>query len=72
MWEQVVGCVDHYLVRLQPNKGKVIMHPEHDGSIQVHKQENTLYSLSSAWIFFCMPVNKTGNVPFSLDSVATS
>lgn len=40
-WEQSAGCVDHYLVKLQPDKGEVRMRPARDGSIQVHKRENT-------------------------------
>lgn len=71
-WGQAVGCVDHYLVNLQPNKGKVIMYPARDGYIQVYKYENTLDSESSALNFLCMPVNKTGKVVFSLDNVVTS
>lgn len=50
-WEQAVGCVDHYLVNLQPNKGKVIVRPARDGYIQVHKHETTLDSGSSALSF---------------------
>ncbi|XP_051239471.1 phosphatidylinositol phosphatase PTPRQ [Dicentrarchus labrax] len=33
-WEQAVGCVDHYEVTLQPNQGKVTVHPARDGYIQ--------------------------------------
>lgn len=48
-WEQAAGCVDHYLVKLQPDKGEVLMCPARDGSIQVHKHENTLEFLE-----FCL------------------
>ncbi|KAM3608908.1 uncharacterized protein V6R79_006653 [Siganus canaliculatus] len=33
-WEEAVGCVDLYLVKLQPNRGKVTVQPAHDGYIQ--------------------------------------
>ncbi|XP_070686459.1 phosphatidylinositol phosphatase PTPRQ [Pempheris klunzingeri] len=33
-WEEAVGCVDHYQVHLQPNQGKVTVHPARDGYIQ--------------------------------------
>lgn len=35
-WEQAAGCVDHYQVNLQPNQGKVTVHPALDGYVQVH------------------------------------
>ncbi|KAF6738160.1 Phosphatidylinositol phosphatase PTPRQ [Oryzias melastigma] len=34
-WQQAVGCVDHYQVSVQPNQGKVLFHPTHDGYVQV-------------------------------------
>ncbi|CAJ1056803.1 phosphatidylinositol phosphatase PTPRQ [Xyrichtys novacula] len=33
-WEQAVGCVDHYKVNLQPNEGKVTVHPARHGYVQ--------------------------------------
>ncbi|XP_056907490.1 phosphatidylinositol phosphatase PTPRQ isoform X1 [Takifugu flavidus] len=48
-WEQAKGCVDHYWVNLQPNKGKVIVHPAHDGYIQadvVNVSPGTQYAVT--------------------------
>uniref|UniRef100_A0A3Q1F7L9 Phosphatidylinositol phosphatase PTPRQ-like n=1 Tax=Acanthochromis polyacanthus TaxID=80966 RepID=A0A3Q1F7L9_9TELE len=35
-WKQAVGCVNHYQVNLQPNQGKVTVHPARDGYVQVN------------------------------------
>ncbi|XP_026167786.1 phosphatidylinositol phosphatase PTPRQ isoform X3 [Mastacembelus armatus] len=33
-WAEALGCVDHYQVSLEPNQGKVTVHPVRDGYIQ--------------------------------------
>ncbi|XP_075894107.1 phosphatidylinositol phosphatase PTPRQ isoform X3 [Nelusetta ayraudi] len=33
-WEHALGCVHHYQVKLQPNRGEVTLHPACDGYVQ--------------------------------------
>nr|XP_046251054.1 phosphatidylinositol phosphatase PTPRQ isoform X3 [Scatophagus argus] len=48
-WEQTLGCVDHYHVNLQPNRGKVTVQPARDGYIQanvVNASPGTRYTVT--------------------------